>query len=98
MSNLKLLLVNHYRNGFLTSSMIDNDIKSIKKLNNAFVKLKKTEKQIYVDEIRNILKTLNNNIKISEIDLIFKENIDEIHHDVLKKYIKEVLRDEIFIY
>ena len=97
MSDLKLLLVNHYRRGFLTSSMIDNDIKIIRKLNSLLCKLVKTEKEIYTYEIKNILKSLNNDIRIGEIQDVFEKNIDEVHHTKLKSFIEEVLRNEIFV-
>jgi len=98
MSDIKLLLIDHYRKGFLTSSMIDNDIKLIKKINNLFAKLEKTEKSIYIEEIKNILKILNNVIKIGEILMIFHDNVEPKYHEKLQQYIEEVLRNEIFIY
>lgn len=92
MIDLKKQLVQHYKRGFITSSMIENDIKLIRKLNMLFGKLEKSEKDVYVLEIINVIKTLNNVFKLENIVIIIYECVDIKYHRTLDFVIKKVLQ------
>jgi uncharacterized membrane protein YjdF len=84
--------------------MIDDDIKLIKKLNVIFGKLEKTGKDVYFLEVINIMKTLNNVLKIKDMQEIFLElvnlnyqqvvlymihNVDKINAQTLRSFVEE---------
>jgi len=93
MNELKFELSKHYRKGFFTSETIENDIKLIKKLNMLFGKLEKSEKEIYVQEIINVIKILNNVIKIENILVIIYNNVDIRYHDLLNHIVNRVIAE-----
>lgn len=91
MSDLKKQLVQYYKSPFVTSEMVENDIKLIRKLNMLFGKLEKSEKDIYVLEIINAIKTLNNIFKLENISMVIYQCVDFKYHGTLDYVIKKVL-------
>jgi cell division FtsZ-interacting protein ZapD len=61
--------------------MIDEDIKSIKRLNVVLSKMNRNDKDVNTLEAINILKILNNVLDISKMQLIFMELIDIDYHE-----------------
>lgn len=91
MNNLHQRIAPYYKISFVTTSMLEEDLKLIKKLNNLFVKLEKTNKDIYVREIINVLKILNNVIQIEYIISVIYECVDIEFHETLNFVLKKVL-------
>lgn len=91
MNEIKKQLIPHYKRGFITSEMVENDIKLIRKLNMLFGKLEKSEKDIYVLEIINVIKTLNNVFKLENINMVIYQCVEIKYHDTLDYVIKKVL-------
>jgi len=84
-------LAPHYKQKFVTTESVENDIKLIKKLNMLFGKLEKSQKDIYVLEIINIIKTINNVLQLDKIILVVYNCVDVKHHTTLDYVIKKVL-------
>jgi len=91
MIELKKRLAPNYKNTFITSDMVEADIKLIKKLNMLFGKLEKTGKDIYVLEIINVMKILNNVLFLENIVLVIYQCVDIRYHQTLDYVIKKVL-------
>ena len=84
-------LAPHYKSKFITTETVENDIKLIKKLNMLFGKLEKTKKDIYVLEIINVIKTINNVLKLDKILIVIYNCVDIKYHNTLDYVIKKVL-------
>lgn len=74
------------------TSLIDEDLKLIKKLNVTLGKLEKTNKDQYVLESINILRSLNNMFHFEDLYLILYEIIDIRYHTTIN-YLIEVIED-----
>jgi hypothetical protein len=86
--------------------MIGDDLKLIKKLNSILIKLENSDKEVYLLEAVNLVKTLNNVLRVQEMQAIFLEiinlkyhqsvlfllrNIDGMNAGVIRKYVQENL-------
>ena len=91
MNDLIKQLAPHYKQKFVTTESVENDIKLIKKLNMLFGKLEKTQKDIYVLEIINVIKTINNVMQLDKIILVIYNYVDVKYHSALDFAIKKVL-------
>ena len=102
-SNIERRLAPYYRVP-RTTPMIGEDLKLIKKLNGVFIKLEKSDKEAYLLEAVNIVKTLSNVLKIQEMSEIFLElvnlkfhqsvlfllrNVDGMNVQVIRKYMMD---------
>ena len=100
--------LSYFYKGYRMTPMIDEDLKLIKKLNVIFGKLEKTGKDTYFLEAINIMKTLNNVLKIKDMQEIFLElinlnyqqvvlhmitNIDKIDANALRTFVEEEEED-----
>ena len=65
------------------TNFIDEDLKTVKKLNQVLVKLEKTNKEIYILESINILSILDNVLDMDRFYIILCELIDSKFHDTL---------------
>lgn len=75
MSNEQLLA--HYYRSFYMTRLLESDIKSLKRINNIYSKYIKTQKTSYMVEIVNILRSLNNNMDVSEAKYTLLQYIDD---------------------
>jgi len=91
MNDLKRRLVPHYRRAFITTETVNNDIKLIKKLNMLFGKLEKTQRDVYVLEIINTIKILNNVLRVEMILLVIYECVEAKYHDTLDLVLQKVI-------
>lgn len=87
--NVKILSTN-YKCKFMTTSMIENDIKNIKKINILFKRYEKFNNDKYLLEIINILKMLNNVIHLNNITPVFLSIIDEKYFISIIQIINEI--------
>lgn len=92
MTNLKQELFKHYK-VFRTTDLIEDDIKSIKKINNLITKFKNTEKDKYKLEIINILKMIQNMVSFEGnfLDIIKAEIIEDDKHEDFNHILGEVI-------
>lgn len=91
MTQIKKRLAPYYRSSFRTSSMIEADIKLMKRVNTLFGKLEKTGKEIYVGEIVNTIKILNNVLYLHRILIILYEMVDIKYHKTLDVVLTSIL-------
>jgi hypothetical protein len=70
--------------------LIDEDLASIKKINQLLVRLEKTDKDRYILEIINILRMLTNVFRINDLYLILYENIDVKYHSTINYLMDEL--------
>ena len=102
-SNIERRIAPYYK-VHRTTPMIGDDLKLVKKLNAVFIKLEKSDKEVYLLEAVNIVKTLNNVLKIGEMQEIFLElvnmkfrqsvlfllrNVDDMNVSVIRKYMTD---------
>lgn len=76
------------------TSLIDEDIKLIKKLNTVLGKLEKTNKDQYVLESINILRSLGNVFLFEELYVILYELVDMKYHSTIN-YLIEVIEENV---
>jgi hypothetical protein len=102
-SNIERRLAHYYKVP-RTTPMIGEDLKFIKKLNTVFIKLEKTDKEVYLLEAVNIVKTLNNILNVQDMQPIFLElvnlkyhqsvlfllrNVEDLNASVIRRYLQE---------
>jgi hypothetical protein len=94
MNEIKRKIAPYYRQKFVTTSVLEEDIKLMKKLNTLFCKLEKSDKEVYVQEIINLVKILNNTFQIEEILVVLYECVDLKYHKTLDYIIQEVTENK----
>lgn len=72
------------------TSFIEDDYKLIKKIQLTLIKLEKTNKDIFILEIFNILRTLNNVFNMNKLYLIICNEIDFKYHQTIFFLIEEL--------
>ncbi|PJB18492.1 MAG: hypothetical protein CO117_07955, partial [Flavobacteriaceae bacterium CG_4_9_14_3_um_filter_33_16] len=77
-----------------TTSFINKDILIFKKINSSFQKLDRTNNDIYILEIFNLLKILDNIFDMHKLYLILCEYIDIDYHNTLAFLINEIEKDK----
>lgn len=73
--------------------MMDDDIKLMKKLNTLFGKLERSDKEIYVQEIINVVKILNNTFFLSHILVVLYECVDIKYHKTMDYVVQSVIEE-----
>jgi hypothetical protein len=74
----------HYARRYMTTSLFLSYIKSLSKINACMGKYFKTGKELYQDECRNILLTVNNSINIYKDIPLILFYIDKDYKDIIK--------------
>lgn len=92
MNKTKARLAPYYRGKFMTSEMIEEDIKLIKKINFLFSKIEKHEKEEHVQEIINIIKILDNTFYLKKIMDVIYEIVDVKYHSTLDVLVNSILK------
>lgn len=90
MNDVRFVLAQNYRGRFATTSMLEQDLKMVKKLNTLFNKLERSDKDAYMHEIVNTLRILGNTFYIDGIAIVLYENVDVKYHDTLDFVMKEI--------
>lgn len=87
MADLRKEIFKHYK-VFRTSSMVDEDMKSMRKINNLITKFTNTGKERYQYEAINILKTVTNLVKfdVEFITLMKTKMIDKDNHPTFENF------------
>lgn len=93
MNDLRRKVAPYYRQKFVTTSMMDNDIKLMKKLNTLFGKLERSDKEVYVQEIINVIKTLNNVFQLEKVLVVLYECVDIKYHKTMDFVVQSVLEE-----
>jgi len=91
MNDLRRKVAPYYRGKFVTTSMMDEDIKLMKKINTLFGKLERSDKEIYVQEIINVVKILNNTFRLEHILVVLYECVDIKYHKTMDFVVQKVL-------
>ena len=87
--NNEAALANMYK-VFMSTQLIELDIKSIRKINNTYLKYTRTGKEIYVLEIYNILLGLSNHLDLKEAEQFILYYIEEDIREKISFIIKKV--------
>ncbi len=93
MTDLIKQLAPHYRQNFVMTESVESDIKLIKKINMLFGKLEKTKRDVYVLEIINVIKIINNVLYLDKIILVIYNCVDTKYHSTLDYIIDKVLSE-----
>ncbi len=72
------------------TSFIEEDYKLIKKIQSLLSKLEKNNKDIFILEIFNILRTLNNVFDMNQLYLIICNEVDFKYHNTIAYLIEEL--------
>lgn len=103
MSNEKAIA--HYYRSFYMTRLLELDIKNLKRINNIYSKYLRTNRQSYIIEVVNILRTLNNNIFVADAKYLLLEYIDDKYKpsiivliDNLDLSNQQLMRDLLCIY
>ena len=83
-------LLAHYYTKYNTTQMMEYDLKHLKKLNNLWQKLHRTEKLIYIFEIINIFKMINNYMDINSAKCELLEYVDDEYKNNTKFIIENI--------
>ena len=94
MNDLRRKVSPYYRQKFVTTSMMDDDIKLMKKLNTLFGKLERTDKEIYVQEIINVVKILNNTFELTKVLVVLYECVEIKYHKTMDYVIQNVIEED----
>lgn len=78
----------HYSKCFMTTPLFLTYIKLLSKINTCMGKFTKTQKQIYIEECKNILLTINNSINIYRDNSIILVYIDEPYKERIKQILE----------
>lgn len=91
--DLKKILSRNYRVKFHSNELIEEDLKLIKKLNNLFIRLERSEKECLAHEITNVLKTLNNLLYLQNIQVVLFEIVEVRYHKTLTYIVNALTQD-----
>jgi len=82
-----------YYKVFRTTSMVDGDIKSLKKINNLITKFTNTDKDRYEKEAINIMKTTANlvDFNLNFVDLVKSKMIAEENQPIFDLFVQRVI-------
>ena len=89
MTDVKLKIAHSYKIPRITK-FIEIDIKTIKKLNLVFQRFEKYDKEIYILELFNILKELNNVFDMNELYPVLCYFVDIRFHSTLTSMINKL--------
>lgn len=91
MADLRRDVFRHYK-VFRTTSMVDEDMKSMRKINNLIKKFTNTGKDKYQYEAINILKMISNLVNFGDdfILLMKTKMIDEDNHPIFEAFAERV--------
>ena len=93
MNEIRRKVAPYYKAKFVTTPMMDDDIKLMKKLNTLFGKLERSDKEVYVQEIINVVKILNNTFFLAKILVALYECVDIKYHKTMDYVVTSVLED-----
>lgn len=79
-----------YRKKFITTEMLNADLKEIKRLNVLFAKLERSDKEVYVHEIVNMMKVFYNTFRMEKLIIVLYECVDFQYHATLDYIIREI--------
>lgn len=77
---------------FRTTAMVDNDLRTIKKINIIIGKLDRTDRDSYAMEVINIIRMLENITDISQVILVMYEVIDFKYHTTVEQLLLNIKR------
>lgn len=86
------MLSQAYKASFVVTSQLEEDLKYIRKLNTLFIKLDKTGKEAYVQEIVNILRILGNSLYLDRSLSVFYNMIDSRYHLDMEDLIFQMMK------
>ena len=75
---------------FMSTPILESDIKNIRKINNTFQKYIRSGKDSYILEIYNILHSLNNSVNINDAEEFILDYVDNDIKDKISFIIKKV--------
>ena len=94
MNELRRKVAPYYKGKFVTTAMMDDDIKLMKKLNTLFGKLERSDKEVYVQEIINVIKILGNTFFLEHILIPLYECVDIKYHKTLDFVVQGVIEGD----
>jgi septin family protein len=87
MANEQLLAQYYMR--YTTSSMLEQDVKTLKKINTCLNKYFRTLRPSYMEEAKNLLSSVGNSVDIQSCEDVILSYIDEQYTEVVRLLIEE---------